>query len=502
MGNIESLPPLKFVEAVLDDKRIHHTNNNKKRGGALALDDDQAIDVDDDGRKRKISVVDVGCGSRRNQQQQQHQYHFPDELVAFELFTRLPLKKLHQLKCVSKSLRSIILSPQLFEAFRRRNPNGGLLVSVLEDNKDEGRSSLGPAKFRFYYSTLQDHPVDEEPEQFVTRLNASGYEGVTQVVNGLACFYVGNRVFACNVCSGEFMRLPDSNIREDAIQYSYYLGFDPVNKVYKLLKWSLIINKINPSRVAERAFDSRASSLSGNKFIFPNWESPDYSRECEVLTLGRDSSWRKLHDVVGPSVLMPFMFEAQSFLAGRFLYWLYAKAGVGHEAQGILFSFDLNKEKFIPVKGPKQIEPDYHLLSLVSRRFAQFKGRLATLCTIAIPGFDNCFFIDTLDDETGEEWTKHIIQWPSELGNGRNLVPVGNLPTGQILFANVPERSNDEEDAFTPIYSYDHQTNKVQRFVVGQFPRSLNLKDRMAIAVSASCMVEKIDPLDDLFRKG
>ncbi|MCE0482392.1 hypothetical protein HAX54_041143 [Datura stramonium] len=43
----------------------------------------------------------------------------------------------------------------------------------------------------------------------------------------------------------------------------------------------------------------------------------------------------------------------------------------------------------------------------------------------------------------------------------------GNLPTGEMLLAN-PKANDDSK--FIPIYSYDHSTEKFQRFVVGKFP--------------------------------
>lgn len=86
------------------------------------------------------------------------------------------------------------------------------------------------------------------------------------MINGLVCVYERKRVAICCVCTPEKMRLLDPIcFGPNAISSSCYFGYNPVNRVYKLLKLSII----------------RFGRFS-------------YSQIRQILAVGLGSSWRML----------------------------------------------------------------------------------------------------------------------------------------------------------------------------------------------------------------
>lgn len=393
----------------------------------------------------------------------------PDELVAFEILLRLRTKDLHLCKSVSKSWCSTICNAGFIKAYRDRKPYGGLLISVLErgdrekDNDGNFFSAATAAateKNSFYYSPLRRQERVpgrrrqqlHRPEQFFPLFSVPSCDfnhGVTQVVNGLICFYDRIRVFVSNICTGQVRELPNNGFQANVTVIKYFLGFDPVDSVYKLLKISTF------------------------------YEGLFSYRRGEIITLGRDPSWRDLDAVYAPLNSS----DTQSFLVNGVLYWMYGRDSLD-DCRYFLLSFDLHEEKFHRVKLPT-VEPGLLL--------TQFRGRFA------LSAFDHCIGLSlySLEDEFGNSWTEHRIKLPEELRSkhAAHSFPVGNLPSGQILLA-IPS-----DKPFTPVYSYDHNSNKFERFVVGNFPPSLDLRNRAHCAASISCLVENDATFDVLFCK-
>lgn len=386
-------------------------------------------------RKRTAGTAVVsGSGTALDQ--------LPDELQ-FEILTRLPAQSLHQCMCVSKSWCSIIRDPPFLRAYLRQQPHGSLLVSVTDarDYKGELWFPENPIGLAVYYSPLlrlqyqgpnEDRRV-QRPQPFLSLVNIPHFDlfkGVTKVVNGLVCAYGSSGAMVCSVGTREIMWLPEISGFYNSVYEDYYFGYHPGSGVYKLLK----LSKSNSEQ------------------------------EAHILTLGFDSSWRKLAiGLDGSSDRLP----ANSFLCNGVLYWVMH----GLVERLGLISFDLNTEKFQFIEPPK-----HPIFSSRQCRWrpAKFRGRLALL----VDGFWNnaaaeWFSVYTLEngnDRGSSSWDRHAIPIPPEFQGADSSCPllVGNLPTGQILLTNMHFWLHRHD--LIPIYSYDDQRNKFERFIVGSIP--------------------------------
>ncbi|KAL3521291.1 hypothetical protein ACH5RR_019440 [Cinchona calisaya] len=142
-------------------------------------------------------------------------------------------------------------------------------------------------------------------------------------------------------------------------------------------------------------------------------------------------------------------FGSRPILVNGIMYW---KIYNYRTDPIVVFSFDLNQEKFQLVKPPIQDPelPDWSLL--------QFGGCPALYASR--PNNPTCPFFLVLEDEC---WSRHPIFLPSIPpgfeGRGWFAYPVGNLPTGRILL--------ESDECFTYVYLYDHLNNKFERLLVG-----------------------------------
>ncbi|KAL3533708.1 hypothetical protein ACH5RR_007229 [Cinchona calisaya] len=416
-----------------------------------------------------------GKMKKRKKKKMESQYWLPED-VMLQFLLRLQLKNVYQWKCVSKYWCSVISSPSFFDAYVRRH-SGGLVISVAETTTRDAELAE-KTQLCFYYSSLEVH----QPEPFFCRLKLPAtclYKGVTQVVNGLACVYEDERVFVCNVRTGEITRLPDPL----SICTKYYFGYDSVGGIYKLLR----LNRF-PAVRATMAAHYRQAAAKADYYLKEANDHPraaaaaayhlraaadflrkaaDYGLEVEILTLGHYSSWRKLAVPIGDAFVK---FDTESLSVNGVLYWVNELLG----PSAGLISFNLKQEKFQLVKPPQ--EDLWLLLKSPNLKLAQFRGRVALSCIVADP---ECHFVlYVLEDDEGNLWSKHVIPFPPGFGGFASIgtIPIGNLPTGQLLLANTRAKVlARDSSSFTPVYAYDHEKDEFERFVVGKFPESIDL---------------------------
>lgn len=127
-----------------------------------------------------------------------------------------------------------------------------------------------------------------------------------------------------------------------------------------------------------------------------------------------------------------------------------------------LISFDINKKKFELTEPPEDA-----LFRIKGYRWelVQYMARIGLLTPTDFETLRR-FVIYTLLDNEGKSWSRHDIPLHSE-GMARGTAYGGNLLTGQILFSDLP---NKKRNCFTIVYSDDHQTNKLDRLLVGRLP--------------------------------
>ena len=252
----------------------------------------------------------------------------PHDLVVEEILTRLPGKSLMRFKSVSKLWCSIIDDPRFCQAHRARSRARPTLLLVCPNIDD---------KLAYFYST-QTLRVSTSTWELLYQFNKyTGRGGVTDVVNGLFCLFRGNRVWICSLYADQDIMLPPSSL----IQYpncNYYFGYDCVSKKYKLLKVCAVR-------------DRDGEYIPGS--------------ECEILTLGKDQSWRYIR---GPSIDICKQWvyihgDGDESNSSTLCFW--------HRLVDCFFTFSFRDEEFKYISSPRGWIPrDGDSLH-------QFRGRVA-----------------------------------------------------------------------------------------------------------------------------
>ncbi|XP_019240942.1 PREDICTED: putative F-box protein At3g10240, partial [Nicotiana attenuata] len=240
----------------------------------------------------------------------------PSDIV-FQVLARLPIKGLDRFKCVSKSWSSMISHPEFIKAHR---PCTGIFINLFPISIHLNSSPKG-----LFYASI--HGNDELARRL--SLPYFGYEDITPIINGLACLYTAHQVSVFNVTTRELMALP-----ADAHYVSYALGFDPVDNVYKVLKFStLAINQL-----VHKILTLKTSSKS-------TW------RWREIFQ--KDLSW-----------FHPFP-KVQSYPVNGIIYFK-----IHSPSKEYFLAFDVHQEHFTILNRPRE---EHCRLTV----FGQFEGRLA-----------------------------------------------------------------------------------------------------------------------------
>lgn len=361
----------------------------------------------------------------------------PHELVSVEVLTRLPVKSLMRFKSVSKLWLSTICDPSFSKAHHHRADSRSGVTRLFITYQDAGAdsSSSSSSSLRCFFSTLPRHGKSEFLHPFTlpdhSLPNCAKYNGATQVINGLVCFYAGNRVSICNISTREIMDLPSSDLHEDATNFTYYFAFAPISKEYKLVKLCCVPSFFNLSK-----------------------RSDSCSRECEILALGSGvPSWRRLTRI--QSSRIDFWDLSGVSVDGAICFW--------HGTQDGFLIFNCEDESFQEIACPPL---PYSILSGIS--LLPFRGHFALVCRLVV---DQKLQLWVLEMENqgqslSYEWIHQVIDIPCDFPV-RGFNYLGNLPTGEILFTGV-QMNNSAMN----IYSYDHTKGKFEKFEVGMFPSS------------------------------
>ncbi|XP_058203258.1 putative F-box protein At1g47790 [Rhododendron vialii] len=380
----------------------------------------------------------------------------PHDLVASEVLTRLPAKYLMRFNCVSKLWGSTISKDPAFSkahcARQQRSGSSSLFITCSDANS-----------FGCFYATRNDsHPsyceeeeessfVVSKPHQFTTSCK---YEGATEVINGLFCLHAGNCAWICNVSTHEIRELPYSSDLENAQKFKYFFGCastDNNRKEYKLLKLCLI------------SLFSKITNLIRT-----------YIRVCEILTIGKDQTWRRPWTLVDNPEIELELDRTSVCIDGSLCCW--------HCNGGDLIVFKFEDESLqkigLPPKASYSSNAEYGSLLL------QFRGHFALLRQkeelIGRGVQHGCLVNRKLDlwvlelnrhDKQGSyEWINHIIDVPCDFP-GRGCSFLGNLPlpTGdRMLLTSVVDIAMKKPDV--RVYSYDDTKGKFEKFVIGKFP--------------------------------
>ncbi|CAI9088779.1 OLC1v1023203C1 [Oldenlandia corymbosa var. corymbosa] len=298
-----------------------------------------------------------------------------------EILRRLPVKELMRFKCVCRTWLSVITNPLFTKAYS--GGSRGLLF--IEPSSWQKLQCYG-FLHRIIFNGGGNSVITTQiiPNHIVWAGHWVRWKGYTNIVDGLICFYRGKHSWLYNITTREMVQLPDSTQHAEEENVScdkYHFGFDPVNKLYKLLR------------------------------VYPN--------SAELLTIGKDFAWRNI-DSHPPEIV-----ESQSVCLDGVLCWM-------DECGPQITAFDLAIEKFIFIPPPdhdddKFFRPYWKLINFGQSIILTKPGFLPHIMR----------YCRSHDDGDGTEkrgfWVEEEVR---DLSSISNPMVLGELPNGKMLIYN------------------------------------------------------------------
>lgn len=277
--------------------------------------------------------------------------------------------------------------------------------------------------------------------------------GCTDTVKGLLCFYYSNYSYLCNIATRECRGLPVS--RHESSSCSYHLGFDPASRLYKLLKICPVYKDYD---------DNILYPEDNSEFVL--------NLDCEILTLGVDSSWRSIKPA-------PWEIRSRSICFTGVLYWMEPTNLGPTNSDNHLIAFELDHEKFQIIPTPKFCYP------------LQFGPGLALVRTWSHNEAVICYYGN--GQESGM-WTEHKLDLPTS--RKYRFGPVGILPDGKVVLF------DEDADIHCPskFYIYDPTDGNLEKTVICKSPSSSDFMDEGILGYK-SYYEENIIPLSCLIAR-
>ncbi|KAL0452212.1 UNVERIFIED_CONTAM: F-box/kelch-repeat protein [Sesamum latifolium] len=312
---------------------------------------------------------------------------FPEEIIV-EILSRLPVRCLLKLRCVSKSWRSLISSNHFIRAHlavSRKDTNFAchrIISTVLLPCYSLKQCSL---------NSLLSGPVADAVDFDYPMKNPNNSVRVVGCCNGLVCIAInGKHFFLWNPSTRKHKKLPDADERMTRGLFitKYGFGFDECNDDYKVLG------------------------------IFSGFcTAGRYETRVKVYSL-RANSWKRI-DVFKDG--LPFD-DTGKFVSGK-LHW---GRRVGFNSRWEIVSFDLGSEVCGTVEQPRYVEGGF------SPSFGVLGGCLCVLCDFPKTSVDVWIL-----REYGkrDSWDK-LVTVPYDLGDpwkGPYSTPLCRGAKGEIL---------------------------------------------------------------------
>ncbi|CAI9104164.1 OLC1v1002789C1 [Oldenlandia corymbosa var. corymbosa] len=257
-----------------------------------------------------------------------------------EILSYLPAKHLMRFKSVCRKWRSIIVDPGSVRLHSQRGAGKGVLVC--------GTYQSPRTIMDFYHISLDGQRISHHEAVFPCSNDDDKLVGCTNQVNGLVSFFCGNVSYLYNLANREILRLPDADNDRDT--WAYHLGFDPVNKLYKLLRCEFAdITPICPPRPIYYPEDGDEGLVFSTGYGEGGpYEGETYVRSsCEILTFGQGADspelrWRVI-DSSPPTPTRSLLPRIVCY--DGVLYWKW-------DNNTHLHAFDLSTETFFDIHIP------------------------------------------------------------------------------------------------------------------------------------------------------
>ncbi|CAL9233417.1 unnamed protein product [Arabidopsis halleri] len=339
----------------------------------------------------------------------------PVDLIQ-EIFKGLPIKVLARFLCVSKECASIIRNRDFVKSYLMKSSNRPQSLIFTFEDKCSGKY--------FFFSLLQPQDQGEPSSSSVAvyhmKCHFRPYKTFAPSVHGLICYGPPSKLMVYNPCTRRSISLP--KIDSMRIDMYHFLGYDPIDGVYKVL-----------------------CMIEGN----PIGGQFGLAQELRVLTLGKENSWRLVED-------FPLHFldslDAPDICINGVLYY---KALLDTQGKNKAFmSFDVRSEKFELIKRPELPERSFLPLKLTS-----YEGKLAILFSYSP---DHRIELLVLEDAAKHEWSRKSYFLPSIDGKlCYGFHPFCVVDEGELVLAPLGVCI----DPFCVLY-YDPKKNFVRRVYI------------------------------------
>ncbi|CAI9098620.1 OLC1v1035299C1 [Oldenlandia corymbosa var. corymbosa] len=375
----------------------------------------------------------------------------PVDLI-WEILKLIPVKTLLRCKCVCKLWLSITRDPLFISSYG--GGFKGLLVTRshhdIYQNHDFFYMNLSPEG----HHNNEDVGVSSHISEFHT-LNLGQPMKSKAPVNGLVCFYHGKNSCIYNIATRETMYLPVSNCDLDICDY--HLGYDPFNRVYKVLK---------------------TCTLNGGRGDCPR-PRHKHILNCEILTIGVDSSWRSIDPA-------PWELSSSAYCGNGGLYWdsnFSRSIGVSQ-----FICFDLVQENFKFITKPRMIgtfrwlfgpKPAVERCSNVFYNNHEGDHPMGPWIDNELRSYKRAtnFFEDI---HNLSSWTEHNIRVPEGKA-------VTTLPNGDVIFL----KSYPSNWKFPmPFYVYERTSRELKKRFIADCPSS---------SIAQECLLNLTEPVVALY---
>ncbi|WZY98580.1 hypothetical protein YC2023_070909 [Brassica napus] len=348
--------------------------------------------------------------------------------IILKILSRVPAKSIARFRCVSKDWGVTLCRPYFTDLFLKMSSLSPCLLFTFHA---EGKWSF----FSLPESMLIS---DQKSSRVVDSLSHVPIDYPIRVcvpVGGLLCTKdewnlsgkKDARMMICNPSTGGFKLLPKVKTRRRRVLT--YLGYDPVEKVYKVLCMTS----------CERPYSPK-------------------TEQHQVLTLGTGKmNWRMIECSVSH---YPQSHHNETCIDGV-LYYLAVGSGCWKTSMIVCFDIRSEKLKFIVDEAFKDIKSPSTLIN--------YKGKLGIIHHNApglMDGKSSGFALWVIDDMEKHIWCKNIVMFPSLWWNlvaGTRVRIIGTTGNGEILFSpcvvSIPFY----------IFCYNMETNAIRRVEIKGF---------------------------------
>ncbi|PIN25906.1 hypothetical protein CDL12_01319 [Handroanthus impetiginosus] len=284
----------------------------------------------------------------------------PEDVIKFEIFSRLPVKSLCQLGRDSEWFRSLTTHPGFLDAYHHRRRCHYILSFWSSPQWDSVFYSIEP---------------DSGWKARATSINEATnlhYNTYAKSINGLMCISRKLDVSICQSATNETRSLPRIPPCNEVRQHSQYIYFcyDPNSERYKVL---------------------RAVSISDNVF-------PVTPTSYWIFTIGLDKSWRIIPDA-------PKLYHLRKGKSVCIDGSLYCTNFSTEEDDGVIARFDVAGEYFGMISYPEGLSSSRYSSCYI----IELKGSLCVIDTGDL--MKSCFM--TIWIHNSKSWMESRIEFPS-----------------------------------------------------------------------------------------